>query len=94
MQAACQSANSSNNSVDISNVHHIDGRLSKFQTYALPSGYNRLDQPMFKFDMGTNFLDGIREITKKSTKVFFFDQMGIAHYESIADLIKLDYLGR
>jgi len=87
-------ANSSNNSVDISNVHHIDGRLSKFQTYALPSGYNRLDQPMFKFDMGTNFLDGIREITKKSTKVFFFDQMGIAHYESIADLIKLDYLGK
>ncbi|KKK95582.1 hypothetical protein LCGC14_2671360, partial [marine sediment metagenome] len=86
-----------NNSPDVDNnstYHHIDGRIFKFQKYALPSGYNRLDQPMFKFDMGTNFLDGIRQITKKSTKVFFFDQMGIAHYESIADLVKEDFLGK
>ncbi len=85
-----------NNSPDVDNnstYHHIDGRIFKFQKYALPSGYTRLNQPMFKFDMGTNFLDGIREITKKSTKVFFFDQMGIAHYESIADLIKEDFRG-
>ncbi len=84
----------SDNSKDISTGPHIDGRTYKFQTYTLPSGYNRLDQPMFKFDMGTNFLDGIRQITKKSTKVFFFDQMGIAHYESIADLVKEDFLGK
>ena len=88
--------NALNDSPDVDNnttYNHIDGRIFKFQKYALPSGYNRLNQPMFKFDMGTNFLDGIREITKKSTKVFFFDQMGIAHYESIADLIKEDFRG-
>ncbi len=85
--------NSNNNNSTIF-FRHIDGRSFKMEPYALPSGYNRLDQPMFKFNDGTSFLDGIAEISKKSAKVFFFDQMGIAHYEDLGDLIEQDFQGK
>lgn len=73
---------------------NIDGRSFKMEPYTLPSGYDRLSQPMFKFNDGMTFLDGIREISKKSAKVFYFDQLGIAHYEDLGDLIEQDFQGR
>ncbi len=85
--------NSNNNNSTVF-FRHIDGRSFKMEPYALPSGYDRLDQPMFKFNEGSSFLDGITEISKKSAKVFFFDQLGIAHYEELADLIEQDFQGK
>jgi hypothetical protein len=73
---------------------HIDGRLFKSEPYILPSGYQRLDQPMFKFKDGESYLDAIRRFSFRSSKTFFFDQLGIAHYEDFYELIQLDYLGR
>jgi len=74
--------------------HHFDGRLFKMEPYALPSGYNRLDQPAFKFNDGDPYMDAVSKIAKRAGKVFFFDQFGIAHYESFQDLIQSDYLGQ
>jgi len=74
--------------------HHFDGRLFKMENYALPSGYNRLDQPAFKFNDGDPYMDAVVKIAKRASKVFFFDQHGIAHYENFQDLIEDDYLGR
>jgi len=74
--------------------HHFDGRLFKMESYALPSGYNRLDQPAFKFNDGDPFMDAVAKIAKRAGKVFFFDQWGIAHYENFQDIIQSDYLGR
>jgi len=73
--------------------HHFDGRLFKMEPYALPSGYNRLEQPSFKFDDGDVYMDAISKIAKRAAKVFFFDQFGIAHYEDFQDIIEQDYLG-
>ena len=73
---------------------HVDGRLFKMEPYTLPSGYQRLEQPEFKFKDGENYLDAIRKFTLRSSKTFFFDQLGIAHYEDFQDLIQLDYLGQ
>jgi hypothetical protein len=73
--------------------HHFDGRLYKMETYALPSAYNRLDQPAFKFNDADPFMDAIVKIAKRAGKVFFFDQFGIAHYENAQDFIRSDYLG-
>jgi len=74
--------------------HHFDGRLFKMESYALPSGYNRLDQPAFKFNDGDPFIDAISKIAKRAGKVFYFDQFGIAHYENFQDIIQSDYLGQ
>lgn len=74
--------------------HHFDGRPFKFETYALPSGYSRLEQPAFKFQDGEVLYDAIIKIAKRAGKVFYFDQFGIAHYEDLEDMIVADYLGR
>ncbi len=73
--------------------HHFDGRLFSCEPYALPSAYNRLDQPAFKFNDGEPFMDAITKICTKAAKVFFFDEFGIAHYEEPQDIIQRDYLG-
>jgi hypothetical protein len=73
--------------------HHWDGRLFKMEPYALPSGYNRLDQPSFKPNDGESLYDGIVKIAQKSGKTFYFDQFGIARYEDLQDVIEKDYLG-
>jgi hypothetical protein len=74
--------------------HHFDGRLFKMESYALPSAYNRLDQPSFKFKDGDPYMDAVVEIAKRAGKIFFFDQNGIAHYENFQDIIRNDYMGR
>jgi hypothetical protein len=73
--------------------HHFDGRMFKMESYALPSGYNRLDQPAFKFNDGEPYIDAIQKIAKRAGKVFFFDQFGVAHYENFQDIIQSNYLG-
>lgn len=71
-----------------------DGREYVYQdVYGLPSAYNRLEQPSFKFADGTNFLDGIEQITKRAGRVFYFDQFGFAHFEDYLDLLINIYRG-
>ena len=73
---------------------YFDGRGFKMETYALPSAYNLLDQPSFKFNDGDVYMDAITKISKRAGKVFFFDQFGIAHYENFQDIIQSNYLGK
>ena len=87
------SNNTSNGSSGVF-FHHFDGRLFKMEPYALPSGYNRLEQPAFKFNDGDPYMDAVVKIAKRAGKVFFFDQFGIAHYENFQDMIQSDYLGK
>lgn len=73
--------------------HHFDGRMFKQEPFALPMSYSILDQASYKYKSGTSYMDMIADIAKKSGKVFFFDEFGIAHYENPQDLIKADFLG-
>lgn len=84
-------ANMSNNQVFF---HHWDGRPFKMEPFALPSGYNRLEQPGFKFNDGEALYDAIVKISQKAAKTFYFDQFGQARYEDLQDVIEQDYLGR
>ena len=67
------------------NLSGIDGRRYYVRPYALPSEYNRLEQPSFKFQDGSNYKEAIDKIAKRAGKVFYFDQHGIAHYEEYYD---------
>jgi len=72
---------------------HLDGRVFKFEPFVLPSGYNRLEQPAFKFNEGDPFIDAISKIAKLSSKIFYFDEFGIAHYEDYQDMVEKDFDG-
>ena len=74
--------------------HHFDGRMFKMESFALPSAYNRLDQPAFKYKDGDPYMDIIADVSKRAGKVFFFDEFGIAHYENPQEMITDDFLGR
>ena len=62
--------------------------------YALPSEYQRLEQPAFKFDDGSTYYDAISMMTKRTGKIFYFDQFGIAHFEDYLDMITKIILGK
>lgn len=70
-----------------------DGRFFISNPYALPSSYRRIEQAYFKFDAGTSLYDGIMKIAQTSSKLFYFDQHGVAHFESYMDLIMQNLLG-
>lgn len=70
-----------------------DGRFFISNPYALPSSYRRIEQAYYNFDVGTTLYDGIMKISKSSSKLFYFDQHGIAHFESYMDLIMQNLLG-
>ncbi len=72
---------------------NFDGRVFKFEPFALPSGYNRLEQPAFKFNDGDPFIDAITKIAKMSSKMFYFDEFGQAHYEDFQDMLEADFTG-
>ena len=44
--------------------HHFDGRMFKSEPFALPSAYNRLDQPAFKYPDGDPFINIVSDIAK------------------------------
>jgi hypothetical protein len=70
------------------NNYHVDGRPWRYDKYALPSMYQRLEQPAYKFQDGSNYADAISKITKVAGKLFYFDELGIAHYEDYQDFIQ------
>ncbi len=72
---------------------HFDGRVFKYRLYALPSGYNRLEQPALKFNEGDPFIDAITKISTMSSKMFYFDEFGIAHFEDFQDMVEEDFQG-
>ena len=73
--------------------NHFDGRVFKFAPFALPSGYNRLEQPALKFNDGDPFIDAVTKISRMSSKMFYFDEYGVAHYEDFQDIVEQDFLG-
>lgn len=72
---------------------NVDGRKFVYQQYALPSGYNRLEQPSFKFADCSSYMDAISQMNEKSSKIFYFDQYGIAHHEDYIELVKKAAVG-
>ncbi len=74
--------------------YHIDGRVYKYDEYALPAGYSRLEQPAFKFNDGDSFIDAIVRIGSVSSKMFYFDEFGIAHFEDFQDMVEEDFLNK
>ena len=74
--------------------HHFDGRMFKSEPYALPSAYNRLEQPEFKAKDGYPFINIIQDIAKRAGKVFFFDEFGVAHFENPQEMVVSDFMGR
>jgi hypothetical protein len=66
---------------------HIDGRQFRSENYALPSSYERLNQPYFKFNDGDSYYSGITKIAERAGKLFYFDQFGMAHYEDYLDIV-------
>jgi hypothetical protein len=73
--------------------HHCDGRAIRCDRYTLPSGYDRLSQPAFKFKDGDSYYQAITKIAEISSKLFYFDQFGIAHFENYFDIVMEDVLG-
>lgn len=70
-----------------------DGRFFTSNPYALPSSYRRIEQAYFKFDAGSTLYDGIVKIAQTASKLFYFDQHGMAHFESYFDLIQQNLKG-
>jgi hypothetical protein len=70
---------------------HLDGRAFKYNNFGLPSGYNRLEQPAFKFNDADPFMDAISKISAITAKIFYFDEFGIAHFEEHQDLVEEDF---
>lgn len=73
---------------------HFDGRVFKNKNFGLPSGYNRMQQPAYKFNDGDPFIDAISKISKVAGKLFYFDEYGIAHYEDYQDIVEKDFEGK
>lgn len=73
--------------------HDKDGRFIIMEPYALPSGYERLEQPAFKPEHGSVYYDIINDFANRSGKVFFFDQFGVAHYEEMQNIVEKDFRG-
>jgi hypothetical protein len=70
-----------------------DGRFFIDNKYALPSSYRRIEQAFFKFEAGSTLYDGIIKIAHNASKLFYFDQHGVAHFESYLDLERNRILG-
>jgi hypothetical protein len=61
----------------------LDGRAGLAKPYALPTSYDRLQQPTYKFSDGSKLIDAIYEFAKKAGKAMFFDTYGVFHYENL-----------
>lgn len=70
------------------NLRSNDGREYRVYNYALPSSYRRIEQPYFKFSAGTSLYDGIMKIAHSASKLFYFDQFGVAHFENYLDIVQ------
>ncbi len=71
----------------------VDGRPFRVLHYALPSSYRRIEQPYFKFSAGTSLYDGVIKIAQSASKLFYFDQNGVAHFEDYLDKVQSSLVG-
>jgi len=62
-----------------------DGRVIKWAFYGLPLSYDRLQQPFFKFQDGSNLWDALATIAERSGKLMFFGADGYFHFENRPD---------
>lgn len=59
-----------------------DGRPYTCDEYVLPFSWSRLQSPTFKYPDGTKLYDSLADWAKRASKMFFFDQHGIFHWEN------------
>ena len=59
-----------------------DGSQVIMSPYALPQSYNRLLEPYFKPEDGSNLYDILFEFAKRANKMMYFDRYGVFHYEN------------
>jgi len=71
-------------SVTSAYISPIDGRTYKNSEYVLPFSWARLQSPTFRYSDGTKLYDSLVDWAKRGSKMFFFDQHGIFHWEDSA----------
>lgn len=51
--------------------------------FALPGSYDILQEPFLRFQDGESYYEAIQRIASLSGKVFFFDRLGVFHYDAL-----------
>lgn len=51
--------------------------------FALPGSYDILQEPFLRFQDGETYYDAIQRMAQLSGKVFFFDRLGVFHYDAL-----------
>lgn len=51
--------------------------------FALPGSYDILQEPFLRFKDGDDYYGAIQKIASLAGKVFFFDRLGVFHYDSL-----------
>jgi hypothetical protein len=51
--------------------------------FALPGSYDILQEPFLRFKDGDTYYDAIQRIASLSGKIFFFDRLGVFHYDAL-----------
>lgn len=51
--------------------------------YALPGSYDILQEPFLRFQDGETYYDAVQKIASLSGKIFFFDRLGVFHYDAL-----------
>lgn len=65
-----------------------NGNTFYYFNYILPGNYDPLNTPRLKPNIGDNYLDFIKKISDISGKTFYFDRLGIAHFDIPPDEIE------
>lgn len=65
----------------ISLVHNGETLFNR--EYALPGSYDILQDPFLRFQDGETYYQAIEQMAQLSGKVFYFDRLGVFHYDAL-----------
>lgn len=65
----------------------LDGRPILYSPFALPFSYDRLQNPFYRFQDGTNIWTAIQKIAKQASRMCYFDVHGGFHFENSAGIL-------
>lgn len=64
----------------------LDSRKYTCDEYVLPFSWSRLQSPTFRYPDGTKLYDSLADWAKRGSRMFFFDQHGMFHWENSAGI--------
>tara|TARA_B100001778_G_scaffold334404_1_gene345626 strand:+ start:24979 stop:28476 length:3498 start_codon:yes stop_codon:yes gene_type:complete len=71
--------NEGNNWINL--VHNGETLFNR--EFALPGSYDILQEPFLRFQDGDTYYEAIQRIASLSGKIFFFDRLGVFHYDAL-----------